>query len=71
MLRTLDVVVRFHPEGLPWPAGCRPSPPKAGDQVRLLGEGLFRDSSMVEFAAVNRVVVGTLPFGNAYGERER
>ena len=26
---------------------------------------------MAEFAAVNRVVVGTLPFGNAYSERER
>lgn len=60
-LRTSDVVVRFHPEGFPLPAGCRPSPPKAGDQVQLLGEGLMPDSSMAERPTVNRRVVGSSP----------
>ena len=61
MLRTSVVVVRLHPEGFPLPAGCRPSPPKAGDQVRLLGKGLMPDSSMAERPTVNRRVVGSSP----------
>ena len=60
-LRMVNRLVRFHPEGLPLPAGCRPVPPKDGNQVRLLGKGSFLDRATPDFSAVNRRVPGSNP----------